>query len=316
MAECKIKVFGIVGPTASGKTSLAVEVCKRLGGEVVSCDSMQIYKGMDIATAKPTPEEMCGIPHHLIGFLDPTESYSVARYCEDAKKAIEEISSAGRVPVLAGGTGLYYSSLADNIVFFEEEADLEYRRFLFERAEKEGAKALYDELLEADPERAQALHINDLNRIIRALEILHTTGKSITLQNKESKLIESPFEFRTVCLDAKDRQFLYDRINARVDIMMENGLLEEAERFLHSDIGNTAVQAIGYKELRPYFDGTATLDECIDNLKMQTRRYAKRQLTWFRRDERIKTLYIDEVTSFDELAGEAIRFFTGESYEQ
>jgi tRNA dimethylallyltransferase len=191
------------------------------------------------------------------------------------------------VPLLAGGTGLYYSSLADNITFFEEEADLEYRRFLFERAEKEGAQVLYDELLEADPERAQTLHINDLNRIIRALEILHTTGKSITLQNKESKLIESPFEFRTVCLDAKDRQFLYDRINARVDIMMENGLLEEAERFLHSDIGNTAVQAIGYKELRPYYDGTATLDECIENLKMQTRRYAKRQLTWFRREKEL-----------------------------
>ena len=294
LAECKLPVFAVVGPTASGKTALAVEACKAVGGEVVSCDSMQIYRGMDIATAKPTEEEMQGIPHHLIGYVDPCENYSVARYCEDAKKAIDDIHSRGKMPVLCGGTGLYYSSLADNVKFFDEESDLEYRALLFDRAEKEGAQVLLDELREVDPGRAEFLHINDLNRIVRALEIYHTTGKSITRQNLESKLSPSPYEFRTVCLDAKDRQFLYDRINRRVDIMLENGLLEEAKAFFENEKGNTAVQAIGYKELKPYLDGSASLEECVENLKMQTRRYAKRQLTWFRRDERIKMINIDE----------------------
>ncbi len=294
MAECKLPVFAVVGPTASGKTALAVEVCKAIGGEVVSCDSMQIYRGMDIATAKPTPEEMQGIPHHLIDFVDPCENYSVARYCEDAKRAINDIHSRGKTPVICGGTGLYYSSLADNVKFFDEESDLEYRAFLFDRAEKEGAQVLLDELREFDPERAQFLHVNDLNRIVRALEIYHTTGKNISAQNLESKLEPTPYEFRTVCLDAKDRQFLYDRINRRVDIMLQNGLLDEAKAFFENENGNTAVQAIGYKELKPYLDGEASLEECVENLKMQTRRYAKRQLTWFRRDGRIKMINIDE----------------------
>ncbi len=284
----------MVGPTASGKTALAVEVCNAVGGEVVSCDSMQIYRGMNIATAKPSPEEMQGIPHHLIDYVDPCENYSVAIYCEDAKKAIKDIHSRGKMPVLCGGTGLYYSSLADNVRFFEEESDLEYRAILFDRAEKEGAQALLDELREIDPGRAEFLHVNDLNRIVRALEIYHTTGKSITTQNLESKLDPSPYEFRTVCLDAKDRQFLYDRINRRVDIMLQNGLLDEAKAFFENENSSTAVQAIGYKELKPYLDGGASLEECVENLKMQTRRYAKRQLTWFRRDEKIKMINIDE----------------------
>ena len=310
MAECKIKVFGVVGPTASGKTSLGVEICKTIGGEVVSCDSMQIYKGMDIATAKPAPEEMQGIPHHLIGFADVSENYSVARYCEDAKKAIYDISSRGKIPVIVGGTGLYYSSLADNIKFFDEESDFEYRQLLFDEAKEKGAGALLGRLAAIDPERAAALHANDLNRIVRALEIYHTTGKSITRQNSESRNEESPFEFRTVCLDAEDRQFLYDRINRRVDIMLERGLVEEAKDFFTRNAGSTAVQAIGYKELKPYLDGEAALEECVENLKMQTRRYAKRQLTWFRRDTRIKRLYIDAPGAPERLAPDAIAHFT------
>lgn len=307
MAESKIPLIAIVGPTASGKTSLAVEICKRLGGEAVSCDSMQIYEGMDIATAKPTVEEMQGIPHHLIGFLSPDEQFSVAKYCEMARECVNDITNRNKKAVLVGGTGLYYSSLTDNISFFEEETDFDYREELKRRAESEGAEVLLDELRKVDPESASQLHINNLGRIMRALEIYHATGKTKTEQNNQSRLNPSPFEVTAICLDARDRQFLYNRINLRVDLMLEAGLLEEAKRFFDSPLGNTAKQAIGYKELDPYFKGEKTLDECIENLKMQTRRYAKRQLTWFRRDERINFLYIDDYASADELADAACR---------
>ncbi len=297
MAESKIPLIAIVGPTASGKTSLAVEICKRYGAEAVSCDSMQIYKGMDIATAKPTIDEMQGIPHHMIGFLNPDEPFSVAKYCEMAKEIIFDISNRGKKAVLVGGTGLYYSSLTDNIEFLPEETDFEYREMLRKRAEREGAQVLLDELSEVDPEAAETLHINNLGRIIRALEIHHTTGKTKTMQNEQSKQSPSPFETVTICLDARDRQVLYDRINKRVDIMLEAGLLAEAKAFFDSSLGRTACQAIGYKELNPYFSKEKSLDECVENLKMQTRRYAKRQLTWFRRNDKIKFLYIDDYTS-------------------
>ena len=301
MAESKIPLIAIVGPTASGKTSLAVEICKRLDAEAVSCDSMQIYKGMDIATAKPTEEEMQGIPHHLIGFLEPDEPFSVARYCELAKNTIYDINSRGKLAVLVGGTGLYYSSLTDNVEFLPDETDFEYRDYLKKRAETEGAQALLDELFAVDPEAAEKLHVNNVGRIIRALEICHTTGKTKTMQNEQSRQNPSPFNTVAICLDARDRQFLYNRINKRVDLMLEAGLLDEARSFYESPLGRTARQAIGYKELNPYFEGEKTLEECIENLKMQTRRYAKRQLTWFRRDERIKFLYIDDYSDGAEL---------------
>ncbi len=307
MAESKTPLIAIVGPTASGKTSLAVEICKRLGGEAVSCDSMQIYEGMDIATAKPTADEMQGIPHHLIGFLSPDEQFSVAKYCDMARECINDITNRNKKAVLVGGTGLYYSSLTDNISFFEEETDFDYREELKRRAESEGAEVLLEELRRVDPESASQLHINNLGRIMRALEIYHATGKTKTEQNNQSRLNPSPFSTTAICLDARDRQFLYDRINRRVDIMLDNGLLEEARCFFESPLGKTARQAIGYKELDPYFKGEKTLDECIENLKMQTRRYAKRQLTWFRRDERINFLYIDDYASADELADAACR---------
>ena len=301
MEESKIPLIAVVGPTASGKTSLAVELCKRYNAEAVSCDSMQIYKGMDIATAKPTTEEMQGIPHHLIGFVSPDEAFSVARYCETAKEIINDIHGRGKKAVLVGGTGLYYSSLTDNIEFLPEETDFEYREMLKKRAEEHGAQILLDELNEIDPEAAKQLHVNNLGRIIRALEIHHTTGKTKTIQNEESRKNPSRFKTIAICLDARDRQFLYNRINKRVDIMLENGLLEEAKAFFESPLGRTAKQAIGYKELDPFFKGEKSLEECIENLKMQTRRYAKRQLTWFRRDEKIKFLYIDDYTSTDSL---------------
>ena len=289
MAESKIPLAAIVGPTASGKTSLAVAVCKALGGEAVSCDSMQIYKGMDIATAKPTEAEMQRVPHHLIGFLDPSEPFSVADYCALASEAIRDIHSRGRQAVLVGGTGLYYSSLVDNIEFLTEKSDIAYREFLKGRAERDGAQVLLDELAEIDPKAASELHPNNLGRVIRALELYHTTGKTKSFQNEESKKTPSPFDLRAVCLDAHDRQVLYDRINLRV-----------------------AKQAIGYKELYPYFAGERTLDKCVEQLKMQTRRYAKRQLTWFRRDERIKFLYIDDYDTPDGLLNAALAALRGE----
>ncbi len=301
MAESKIPLVAIVGPTASGKTSLAVEICKRYGAEAVSCDSMQIYKGMDIATAKPTTEEMQGIPHHLIGFAEPDETFSVAKYCELASEAISDINGRGKLAVLVGGTGLYYSSLTDNVEFLPDETDFEYREFLKKRAEKEGAQVLLDELYAVDPEAAKTLHVNNVGRIIRALEIYRTTGKTKTMQNEQSRQTPSPYKTVSVCLDARDRQFLYERINRRVDLMLEAGLLDEAKSFFDSPLGRTARQAIGYKELYPYFKGEKSLDECIENLKMQTRRYAKRQLTWFRRDERIKFFYIDDYSEGSEL---------------
>ena len=288
------KLMAVAGPTASGKTALAVQLALHFNGEVVSNDSMQIYKGMDIATAKPTEEEMQGIPHHLIGFAEPDEIFSVAKYCESAKKIIEDIRSRGKTAVLVGGTGLYYSSLVDNIEFLPEETDFEYREQLKKRAETDGVQSLLDELSAIDPEAASRLHPNNLGRIIRALEIYRTTGKTITEQNELSRVNGSDFETVSVCLDARDRQFLYDRINRRVDIMTENGLVEEARMFFENPLGRTAKQAIGYKELNPYFEGEKSLGECIDNLKMQTRRYAKRQLTWFRRDERMNFIYIDD----------------------
>lgn len=315
MAESKIPLIAIVGPTASGKTSLAVEICKRINGEAVSCDSMQIYKGMDIATAKPTEEEMQGISHHLIGFLEPDEVFSVAKYCEAAGEIIRDIHSRGKNAVLVGGTGLYYSSLVDNIEFLPEETDFAYREELKKRAETEGAQSLLDELASIDPEAASRLHENNLGRIIRALEIYKTTGKTITMQNEASRLNPSPYNVVAICLDSADRQFLYDRINRRVDLMLEAGLLEEAKEFFENPLGRTAKQAIGYKELNPYFSGEKTLDECIDNLKMQTRRYAKRQLTWFRRDKKIRFFNIDEYSDSESLV-EAVIGIIGEEEEK
>jgi len=305
LAESKIPLIAVVGPTASGKTSLAIEICKRYGAEAVSCDSMQIYKGMDIATAKPTVEEMQGIPHHLIGFVSPDEPFSVAKYCEIAKQTIFDIHSRNKKAVLVGGTGLYYSSLTDNIEFLPEETDFEYREYLRKRAETEGSQVLLDELAAVDPEAAESLHINNLGRIIRALEIHHTTGKTKSLQNEQSKVNPTPFNTVAICLDARDRQILYDRINLRVDLMVKSGLVEEAKAFFESHLGRTAKQAIGYKELDPYFKGEKTLEECLENLKMQTRRYAKRQLTWFRRDERISFLYIDDYADGKDLINAA-----------
>ena len=296
-------VVVITGPTASGKTSLAVELAKKLGGEVVSADSMQIYKNMDIATAKPTIEETKDIPHHLIGVVDEGSDFSVALYKEMALSAIKDILSRGKLPIVAGGTGLYIDTLVNNTEFLDFQKS-NIREDLEERAKNEGIEALYNELLRVDEETAKKLHINDEKRIIRALEVFLSTGKTISEQCELSHLKESEYRFCIIALSAENRDYLYERINRRVDIMLKTGLIEEAKSFFSSDASKTAKQAIGYKELKPYLDGHCTLEQAVENLKMQTRRYAKRQLTWFRRNEAVNWLYIDTLTG-DELLKKA-----------
>ena len=280
----KTKVIAVVGATASGKTSLAVEIAKAVGGEIISSDSMQIYKGMTIATAQPSEEEKQGIPHHLIAFLEPDETYSVAQFVEDAKKCIADIVSRGRVPVIAGGTGLYTDSLLGGIDFGEVPDNQEMRATLRSRLEAEGAEALLEELRKIDPETAAALHVNNTGRIMRALEVYYLTGETISQQKIKSREKGSEFESLYICIDYNDRQLLYNRIEKRVDIMVENGLLQEAEKFISLGEETTSKQAIGYKELKPYFAGECSLEEALDNLKKETRHYAKRQMTWFRRN--------------------------------
>lgn len=296
-------VVVVVGPTASGKTSLAIEIAKKFNGEVISADSMQIYKGMDIATAKPTEEEMQGIPHHLISIIGADESFSVNEFKKAATDSIEKILSEGKLPVVAGGTGLYVDTLVNNTEFFDYEKS-GIRQELEKRAEKEGIDILFNELRDIDEEAARRLHENDVKRIIRALEVYYSTGKTISEQCRMSHLNESKYRFCIIGINAEDRQILYDRINLRVDLMLEAGLLKEAEEFFACDVSKTAKQAIGYKELKPYFDSLCTLGEATEKLKMETRRYAKRQLTWFRKRENINWIYIDE-KSKDEIFSEA-----------
>ncbi len=289
----KIPLVVVAGPTASGKTALGVEIAKRFNGEVVSADSMQIYTGMDIASAMPTSEEMQEIRHHMLGFLPQNERYSVAAYCADAKKCIDDIVSRGKLPVIVGGTGLYINSLVDNIEYTEGETDLALRERLEKQLEAQGASAMLERLAAVDPESAQRLHENDTKRILRALEFYCQYGITITEQARLSKLKGSPYLPLMIGLNARDRQFLYDRINLRVDIMAQNGLVEEARSCFDSEKG-TAAQAIGHKELAEFFKGESTLEQALDRLKQQTRRYAKRQLTWFNKDERMNWLYIDD----------------------
>ena len=306
--ENKIPLISVTGPTASGKTRLGVSLAKHFDGEVISADSMQIYQGMDIATAKPTAEEMCGVPHHLIGFLPPDQTFSVAQFVDLAKEKIEDIHARGKLPIIVGGTGLYVNSLLNNISFSENDSDEKLRAELREKADKQGVMSLIEELREFDPESAERIEPNNVKRVIRAIEVYRITGITMTEQNRRSRLAESPYRAVKIGLKAKNRQFLYDRINMRVDIMVEQGLLEETEKVLSSDCSQTAEKAIGYKELIPYFNGETTLENALEELKKQTRRYAKRQLTWFLRDEEIKWFDIDTVESFEELENLAIDY--------
>ena len=299
----------VCGPTASGKTALSVELAKRLSGEIISADSMQIYRGMNIATAKPKEEEKQGIPHYLMDFLDPHDSFSVADYVKAAHGIIADIAARGKLPIITGGTGLYISSLIDNLSFEETECDYAYRDELRKLAQENGNGFLLGMLRETDPETAENLHENNLNRIIRALEVYKTTGKTMSEQQRLSRLAPSPYEPCMIQLDY-DRETLYDRINRRVDIMLAEGLVEEARQFMNIDDYPTAAQAIGYKELMPYLKGESELTPCVERLKQETRKYAKRQLTWFRRDERIHYIKADGGKNFSQIVDEAVKIIT------
>lgn len=288
------QVIAVVGATASGKTSLAVKIAQKYNGEIISADSMQIYKGMDIATAKATKEEQCGIPHYLMDFLPPTELFSVSDYVEMAKNTINDILSRGKIPVICGGTGLYIRSLVENIQFSPEQADENLRNELNERYEKEGGEVLLKELAEFDPKIAKTLHPSNNKRIVRAIEIYRTTGITMSEHIRRSKDIPSPYEWTVIGIAFADRQKLYDRINLRVGIMLKQGLLEEAKEFYRENKGKTAIGAIGYKELKPYLDGEMSLEQAVENLKQVTRNYAKRQMTWFKKDSYIRWIYADE----------------------
>lgn len=307
----KTPIIAVVGPTASGKSELAVSLAERLDGEVISFDSMQIYKGMHIASAAPDKEEMRGIPHHLVEFLEPSESFSVAEFVKLAKAKTEEITKRGKRVIIAGGTGLYINSFLDNIIFTQSETDQSMREELSREFDRVGAEEMLRRLYEFDPETAKRLHPNNKKRIIRAFEIYETTGQTMTEQLENSRTEESPYEPYMIGLTYFDRERLYERINLRVDKMLEAGLLEEAKGAFEGEGSKTSVQAIGHKELFGYIKGECSLSEAVELLKMQTRRYAKRQLTWFKRDERISWIYRDIIENTTE---EAIKILEGKGY--
>ena len=288
----KPKILCVVGPTASGKTDYAVELALKCGGEVVSCDSMQIYKHMDIGTAKPTADEMKGVKHHMIDIIEPNECFSVARFSEMARECIDDILLRGKMPVLCGGTGLYFDSTINNINFIQMDTDEEYRKYLESAAKEFGNEYVYKILKRVDEESAESIHPNNLKRVIRALEIYKTTGKKKSELDKE-QLSEPLYEPEITGL-MRDREVLYDRINKRVDIMMEKGLVEEVSELIKMGIDTeaTSMQAIGYKEIIEYLDGKTSLSDAVDKIKRESRRYAKRQLTWFKRNEKIHWINI------------------------
>ena len=295
-----MKLVCVVGPTGCGKTRLGVELAKRLDGEVVSCDSMQIYRGMTIGTAAPTENEMDGVPHHMVGVVGPEENYSVARYAEDAARCVDDIISRGRQPVVVGGTGLYLNALLAGHGFAGGDKDGKCRAELEERWEKQGGEAMYAKLLRIDPETAGVLHRNDKKRILRALEIWRETGKTMAQHNAETKQIPPRYDSVRIGLAYEDREEMKRAIDARVDRMVEAGLFEEVQSLLAAGVPRsaTAMQAIGYKEALSFFDGRATREEAAAEIKLRSRQYAKRQLTWLRRDRDINWYYWKKTRDF------------------
>lgn len=292
----KEKIIAVVGPTASGKTSLSIRLAQELDGEIVSCDSMQIYRGMQIGTAAPTKEEMAGIPHHLIGFVSPAQEFSVAEYRERAAECIADIASRGKTPILCGGTGLYLDALLYVSQFAEVEKSDALRRELADFAEAHGNEALHGQLAEVDPDAAQAIHPNNVRRVIRALEMYRLTGITKTEWDKRSLAKEAAYDARILALDYHDRSILHRRIEMRVDQMMDGGLPDEVRRLYEAGLlraKTVAGQAIGYKEFLPYLAGESTLPAVAEEIKGATRRYARRQLTWFRRYDTALWLYPD-----------------------
>lgn len=293
----------IVGPTASGKTALSLCLAELFNGEIVSADSMQIYKGMSIGTAKPSIEERRGIPHHMMDIVEPWETYSVARYVNEAASVIDAIHEQNKLPIVVGGTGLYVDSLLRGMDFAAQPSDEQYRNELEKIAEAQGGEVLLEKLRCVDAEQAELLHANDHKRIIRALEVYHVTGEKISQHNERTRNYESKYNACIIGITYRDRQRLYDRINMRVDMMLADGILDELKALLDQGLDKTvtAFQAIGYKELMPYIEGNCSLDEAVEALKQATRRYAKRQLTWFRRNPNINWIYADEAENFSDV---------------
>ena len=276
----------LTGPTASGKTALSVALAKRIGGEIISADSMQVYRHMDVGSAKVTKEEMDGIPHYLIDVLDPEEAFNVVVFQDMAKKAMKRIRENGHIPIVAGGTGFYIQALLYDIDFTENDGDMEYRHRLEALAEKEGPPVLHKMLMERDPESAEAIHENNVKRVIRALEFYRLTGKKISEHNEEQKERQSPYHFAYFVLN-DEREHLYRQIEQRIDQMLEQGLVDEVKKLksmgCHQDM--VSMKGLGYKEILDYLDGITTLPEAVEILKRDTRHFAKRQITWFKREE-------------------------------
>ena len=296
------KILVIAGPTAVGKTSLSISLAKSLNGEIVSADSMQVYKTLDIGTAKPTLAERCGVPHHMLDVCEPSHRYSVAEYVRDAVVCIEDILSRGKLPIIVGGTGLYIDHLLFETDFDEGDTAPEIRNELNRIAEEKGGGILRAQLAVFDPETAGRLHDNDIKRIVRAIEFYRVTGKTISSHNKSNDFTKKRYDADFFVLNCADRSVLYDRINKRVDAMICNGLIDEAKRVCSAEWfdNSTAAQAIGYKEFLPFFQGESSIDFCVDLLKQRSRNYAKRQLTWFRSKK--EAVFIDienETRPFD-----------------
>ena len=306
----KLPLLILTGPTAVGKTTLSIKLAKAVNGEIISADSMQVYRRMDIGTAKIKEEEMCGVPHHLIDICEPTEDYNVVRFATEAKRLIREICERGHIPILVGGTGFYIQAVLYDIDFTETEEDTTYREELAAFAEKYGAEALHAELAKVDPASAEAIHANNVKRVIRALEFYRQTGGKISEHNEEQRGKESAYKSAYFVL-TQDRTVLYDRIEKRIDIMLSEGLLDEVKALLADGCTPEMVsmQGLGYKEIVPYLNGECTLDEAIYILKRDTRHFAKRQLTWFKREREVlwfdKGLYESEDAILEAMLTEA-----------
>ncbi len=293
--EGKQKIIVVCGPTASGKTGMSIKLAQQFGGEIISADSMQIYTGLDIGTAKATKEEQALAPHHLVDIMSPDQPYSVNSFCAMAGEKIAEINGRGNIPVIAGGTGLYIESLINGVQFADQPDNSEIKAELQSELNEKGADYMYTKLMDIDPEYAVTVHPNNTVRVLRAIEIYRLTGHNMTWQRQNSLPPESPYDCLIIGLTYKDRQKLYDNINRRVDVMVRQGVLQEAEYVWNNrDSFKTCVAAIGYKEFFPYFEGNSTLEECVEKLKQASRNYAKRQLTWFNRMKQVQWLYIDE----------------------
>ena len=304
-AESKQKILVVLGPTASGKTSLALQLAQKFDGEIISADSMQIYRGLDIGTAKATAAQRAAVPHHLIDICEPQQLFSVADFVKAAHLKIAEIAARGHLPVIAGGTGLYLSSLVDGLSFSQEAEKADLRKELFLQAEQLGNEAMHEKLAAIDPETAAQVHPNNIKRVLRALEFYRVTGQTLTAQRAASKPAQQPYTTLLLGLRYDDRAQLYAMIDARVDDMLKTGLLDEAKLvFAHRDEWRTAVQAIGYKELFPFIEGQQPFELCVQKLKQATRNYAKRQMTWFARMEQIHWL-----NAADPQPGELLQHF-------